>query len=115
MIFKVDHLPTDSDVKATDLLVVLINAITCPLTIFLNMLVILAVKTKRQLNTNYNTVLACLATTDFLVGLTVQPLHMAMTIALKLAGMSPLICNLQVALNLFSFLFQETHRCITWA
>ena len=101
MIFQSDDFPTDSNVKATDLLVVLINAITCPLTIFLNMMVIMAVKTKRQLNTNYNTVLACLATTDFLVGLTVQPLHMAMTISLKLAGTSPLTCNLQNALKLF--------------
>ena len=99
MIFKSDDFPTDSNLKATDLLVVLINAITCPLSIFLNTLVIVAVKTKRQLNTNYNTALVCLATTDFLVGLTVQPLHMAVTIGWKLAGMSTLICNLQNALT----------------
>ena len=95
------HFPTDSNMNAIDLLVVLINAITCPFTIFLNMLVIVAVKTKQQLNTNYNTVLACLATTDFLVGLTVQPLYMAVTFGVKLAAISTLICDLKYVLATF--------------
>ncbi|KAL9960369.1 hypothetical protein ACROYT_G033819 [Oculina patagonica] len=41
-----------------------VNALTCPLIILLNILVMVAVKTKRQLRTRSNVALACLATTD---------------------------------------------------
>ena len=51
-----------------------LNIFTCPLAIVLNSLVIVAVKTKRCLRTKSNISLACLATTDFAVGLIVQPL-----------------------------------------
>ena len=50
-----------------------LNIFTCPLAILLNGLVICAVKTKRYLRTKSNISLACLATTDFAVGLIVQP------------------------------------------
>ncbi|CAH3132811.1 unnamed protein product, partial [Pocillopora meandrina] len=50
-----------------------LNIFTCPLAILLNGLVIGAVKTKRYLRTKSNISLACLATTDFAVGLIVQP------------------------------------------
>ena len=40
------------------------SIITCPLTIVLNALVIIAVTTKHRLNTNTNIALACLSTTD---------------------------------------------------
>lgn len=45
------------------------NVVTCPLTILLNVLVMVAVKTKRQLRTKSNIALTCLATTDLVVGL----------------------------------------------
>ena len=51
-----------------------LNIFTCPLAILLNGLVIVAIKTKRYLRTKSNISLACLATTDFAVGLIVQPL-----------------------------------------
>ena len=51
-----------------------LNIFTCPLAIVLNSLVLVAVKTKRCLRTKSNISLACLATTDFAVGLIVQPL-----------------------------------------
>ncbi|XP_078345493.1 melanocyte-stimulating hormone receptor-like [Oculina patagonica] len=54
----------------------------CPLTVLLNALVIVAVKTKRRLQTHPNILLACLALTDLMVGLVVQPLHITMTIYL---------------------------------
>ncbi len=54
-----------------------VNALTCPLIILLNILVMVAVKIKRQLRTKSNVALACLATTDLVVGLVVQPLHFA--------------------------------------
>ena len=56
---------------------IVVNALTCPFIILLNILVIVAVKSKRQLRTKSNIALACLATTDLLVGLVVQPLQIA--------------------------------------
>ena len=56
---------------------VAVNALTCPLIILLNILVMVAVKTKRQLRTKSNIALACLATTDLMVGLVIQPLQIA--------------------------------------
>ena len=52
---------------------VIINSITCPVTVVLNVLVIMAVKRRPRLQSNTNILLACLAVTDALTGLTTQP------------------------------------------
>ena len=62
---------------ATFVFKTIMNVFTCPFTILLNILVMIAVKTKRQLRTKSNIALACLATTDFIVGSVVQPLQIA--------------------------------------
>ena len=55
------------------ILTIIINSITCPFTVLLNVLVIMAVKRRPRLQTNNNILLACLAATDALTGLIVQP------------------------------------------
>jgi len=70
-----------------------VNAVTCPLIILLNILVIVAVKTKRQLRTKSNIALACLSTTDLVIGLVVQPLHIA-SASLLLKGEQNMFCTL---------------------
>ncbi|XP_078384683.1 beta-1 adrenergic receptor-like isoform X1 [Oculina patagonica] len=70
-----------------------VNALTCPLIIFLNILVMVAVKTKRQLRTESNVALACLATTDLVVGLVAQPLQIA-SVSLLLKGEDNIFCTL---------------------
>ena len=72
-------------VYATFVFKTIMNVFTCPFTILLNILVMIAVKTKRQLRTKSNITLACLATTDFIVGSVVQPLQIA-TFSLMLKG-----------------------------
>ena len=62
------------------------NIFTCPLAILLNIMVIIAVKTNRQLRTKSNISLACLATTDFAVGLIVQPLYIVLFIFIHKGG-----------------------------
>ena len=52
---------------------IILNILACPLTVFINALVIVAVKRKRRLQTIYNILLACLAATDLVVGIVVQP------------------------------------------
>ena len=80
--FPLQRVPSD----LYDLLIVaaIINAISCPFTISLNTLVILAVKTKRRLQNPANVLLACLAVTDLLVGLAVQPLYTTITVLILL-------------------------------
>ena len=72
---------------------IVVNALTCPLIILLNILVIVTVKTKPQLRTKSNIALACLATTDLVVGLIVQPLHIASS-ALLFQGKTDTFCSL---------------------
>ena len=55
------------------LITVLINIITCPFTVLLNVMVIMAVKRRPRLQTNANILLACLAGTNAFTGLIVQP------------------------------------------
>ena len=55
------------------IITIIINSITCPLTILLNVLVIMAVKRRPTLQSKTNILLSCLAATDVLTGLTAQP------------------------------------------
>ena len=55
------------------IITIIINNVTCPLTVLLNVLVIIAVKRRPRLQSNTNILLACLAVTDALTGLVVQP------------------------------------------
>ena len=66
----------DRDVPsmADSIIIIIINTITFPFTVILNLLVIKAVKTTPRLRTNNNILLACLAVTDTLTGLLGQPL-----------------------------------------
>ena len=70
---------TESNTQNVPILVslistVIVNGISCPLIVTLNVLVIMAVKTRPRLQTNTNILLACLAATDaVLTGLLVQP------------------------------------------
>ena len=64
-----------SDLRGVFIARIAVNSLTCPLIVMLNILVMVAVKTKRQLRTKSNIVLACLATSDLVVGLIVQPFH----------------------------------------
>ena len=52
---------------------VILNILSFPVTILMNVLVIMAVKTRPRLQSNYNILLACLAGTDLLVGAALQP------------------------------------------
>ena len=69
-----------------------VNAISCPFVILLNILVMAAVKTNRQLRTKSNVSLACLATTDLVVGLVVQPLQI-IHYSFMLKGETGIICG----------------------
>ena len=56
---------------------ILLNILSCPVTILMNVLVIMAVKTRPRLQSKYNILLACLAGTDLIVGAGSQPSFIA--------------------------------------
>ena len=88
-----------------------LNLAACPFTIFLNALVMIAVKTKRRLQTHPNILLACLALTDLMVGLVIQPIHTAMTIFL-LQGKDALeFCDIHLAFAVFLLIFSFATNC----
>ncbi|RMX37572.1 hypothetical protein pdam_00016614 [Pocillopora damicornis] len=76
-------------------LVILI--ITCPFTIVLNVMVIFAVKKKRRLQTTSNIALACLATTDTIVGIFAYPIIISYEILILQGEISGEVCQLQDA------------------
>ena len=77
-----DLLNISLDLGAVFIVRIVVNALTCPLITVLNTLLMVAVKTKPQLRTKSNIALACLATTDLVVGLVLQPLQIASDISL---------------------------------
>ena len=80
------------DFRVVLIIRIVVNALTCPLTTVFNILAMVAVKTTRQLRTKSNVALACLSTTDLIVGLVVQPLHI--TAASLLLRGEPMYCTI---------------------
>ena len=56
---------------------IFLNILSFPVTILMNVLVIMAVKTRPRLQKKYNILLACLSETDLLVGAASQPTFIA--------------------------------------
>ena len=52
---------------------IILNILSFPVTIMMNVLVIMAVKKRPRLQSKYNILLACLTATDLLVGAALQP------------------------------------------
>ena len=100
---KPDHL---SDLSYAILVaLIVIHATTCPFTILLNLLVMIAVKTKARLQSMSNMALACLALTDVMVGLVVQPLFMAQIWNIIQGETTASACSIQIAVRFFFFFF----------
>ena len=73
---KCPTLTDDKFVAVDDVVAVLtisVNFLTCPLIVLLNALIIIAVGTKRRLQTAHNILLASMAGTDLFVGIFLQP------------------------------------------
>ena len=94
------NLPTN-DISVALISVTIINLLVSPLTIFLNVLVILAVKTTPQLRTKYNALLACLAGTDIMTGALGQPLFIAELIYRLIGSPASEFCAIQEAARKF--------------
>ena len=88
-----------------------LNLAGCPFTIFLNALVMIAVKTKRRLQTHPNILLACLALTDLMVGLVVQPLLTTMTIFILQGKDAHEFCDIHWAYGVSLLMFSFATEC----
>ena len=78
-----------------------VNLLVSPLTIFLNVLVILAVKTTPQLRNKYNALLACLAGTDIMTGALGQPLFIVELIYRLIGSSASEFCAIPYAARRF--------------
>ena len=94
------------DLRFIFIIRVAVDAVTCPFVVLLNILVMVAVKTKRRLRSKSNITLACLSTTDLVVGLVVQPLRMVYS-SLALNGDTDIICS-----GLAKTAMAITSRCV---
>ena len=100
---KPDHL---SDLAYAVLVaLIVIHATTCPFTILLNLLVMIAVNTKPRLQSMSNITLACLASTDMMVGLVVQPLLITLMVNLIQGKTTAGVCSVQSATGFFISFF----------
>ena len=70
-----------------------LNLLTCPPIILLNMLIIIAVKKKRSLQTMHNILLASMAGTDLVVGIASQPVFIAQESFLMAGGSTSVYCK----------------------
>ena len=92
-----------TEVKAVLIFLAVINIVTFPFTAALNTLVIIAVKTKSRLRAHKsNILLACLATTDLMVGVIVQPMFAALMITIALGETTTESCALQNLTPIFT-------------
>ena len=76
-------------------IIVAITTIACPVTTGLNLLVILAVKTRRKLKENSNILLTNLALADLLVGAVSMPLTIALDVlVIQRVSITDVICTM---------------------
>jgi len=90
-----------SEMSVALISVTIVNLLVSPLTIFLNILVILAVKTTPQLRDKYNVLLACLAGTDIMTGALGQPLFIAELIYRLTGSSATKLCAIPYAARQF--------------
>ena len=84
-----------------------LSVATCPFTVLLNGLVMVAVKAKRRLQTHANILLACLALPDLMVGLVAQPLHITKTIYLLQGKDFHEFCDIEMAFTISFVIFSS--------
>ena len=80
--------------KLFSVLSIILNLLTCPLTILLNTLVIIAVKTRPRLLNMHNLILASMAGTDLAVGMVAQPVFITREISRQTGGSISMYCKL---------------------
>jgi len=90
-----------SEMSVALISVTIVNLLVSPLTIFLNVLVILAVKTTPQLRDKYNALLASLAGTDIMTGALGQPLFIAEQIYRLTGSPASEFCGIPLAARHF--------------
>ena len=98
-----------TEVKVLLIFLAVVSLITFPFTAALNASVILAVKTKSRMRAIMsNILLACLATTDLMVGVIVQPMFTALMITIVRGQITTKTCTLQKVAQFFTSVLCNT-------
>ena len=87
---------------------IILNLLTCPLTVLLNTLVIIAVKTRPRLQNMHHLILASMAGTDLAVGIVAQPASIAREISHQTGGTLLMYCNLSTLTMITTTLLSQT-------
>ena len=98
-----------TELKALLIFLAVISIVTFPFTAAFNALVIMAVKTKSRMRAiKSNILLACLATTDLMVGVIVQPMFTALMITIVRGETTTKTCTLQKVTQFFTSVLCDT-------
>ena len=90
---------------------VILNRLSFPVTIVMNALVIVAVKTRPRLQNNYNILLACLARRELLVGIAAQPSFITAQInVLRGISLNEYCQHYKMSSFIISIRWKEDHR-----
>ena len=101
-----------TELKALLICLAVISIVTFPLTAALNALVIMAVKTKSRMRAiKSNIPLACLATTDLIVGVIVQPMFTVVMITIVRGETTTKTCTLHKVALLLTTGLCDTSSC----
>ena len=88
-----------SPVRIAKTLITVFNGFTCPLAIFANTLVFIAVLRKSSLRTVHNTSVLCLALADLLVAMVTQPCFISYQV--KMLWVGHVVCSADLAIYAF--------------
>ena len=91
----------------------IITGIACPVTIFLNILVIRAVSKRGELQTNSNILLASMAVADMLVGAASMPLSISLDVLLLRKDLSRRFVKWRLLISWYYTLLL-VHHCTIW-
>ena len=98
-----------TELKALLIFLAVISIVTFPFTAAFNALVIMAVKTKSRVRAiKSNILLACLATTDLMVGVIAQPMFTALLITIVQGEITTKTCTLQYVFQFFTSVLVDT-------
>ena len=76
---------------------IITTCVACPITVLLNILVVVSVKKRRGLQTNANILMASMAVADFLVGAISMPLSISLDVLLLRQDLNHIICEIAFA------------------
>ena len=91
--------------RTTNLVTGVVNAVLSPFAVAANLLIVFVIYRKISLQTSSNLLLGCLAVSDFLVGLVVQPSYVAYRLLENQSGFVPCAVRKLFSTGFYVFMY----------